>query len=126
MDIDIPRVREFLRDKQTCRKKRLAERLKQAQEDARRIIEHLGRVYSPARIYQWGSLVETRNFSEISDIDIGVEGLSGPEQYFAMLGDAIGMTGFPIDLLELDKLDKETADGIRRRGRVVYERRATG
>lgn len=42
MDIDIPRVREFLRDKQTRRKKRLAERLKQAQEDARRIIEHLG------------------------------------------------------------------------------------
>jgi predicted nucleotidyltransferase len=124
VDIDIPRVREFLRDKQNRRKNRLAQRLEQAQQDARRIIEHLGRAYSPSRIYQWGSLVETRNFSEISDIDIGVEGLTGPEQYFAMLGDVMEMSGFPVDLLELDKLDKATADSIRRRGRVVYERPA--
>ena len=126
VDIDIPRVREFLREKQARRRRRLEERLRQAQEDAGRIIEHLGRTYSPRRIYQWGSLVETRNFSEISDIDIGVEGLSGPEQYFAMLGDALGMTRFSVDLLELDKLNKETADHIRRRGRVVYERPSAG
>jgi len=126
MDIDIPRVREFLREKQARRRRRLEERLRQAQEDAGRIIEHLGRTYSPRRIYQWGSLVETRNFSEISDIDIGVEGLSGPEQYFAMLGDTMVMTRFPVDLLELDKLNKETADHIRRRGRVVYERPSAG
>lgn len=126
MDIDLSRVREFLREKKARRRRRLEERLKQAQEDAGRIIEHFGRRYSPRRIYQWGSLVETRNFSEISDIDIGVEGLSGPEQYFAMLGDAISMTRFPVDLLELDKLGAETADHIRRRGRVVYERPAAG
>ncbi len=79
MDIDIQRVREFLREKQNRRRSRLEERLEQARNDADRIIEHLGRMYSPRRIYQWGSLVESKNFSEISDIDIGVEGLSGPE-----------------------------------------------
>jgi predicted nucleotidyltransferase len=126
VDIDISRVREFLREKQNRRRRRLEERLEQARKDASRIIEHLGRTYAPRRIYQWGSLVEPRNFSEISDIDIGVEGLSGPEQYFAMLGDAMNMTRFPVDLLELDKLSKEMADHIRKRGRVVYERPSAG
>ena len=41
MDIDISRVREFLREKQARRRSRLEERLKQAQEDAGRIIEQL-------------------------------------------------------------------------------------
>ena len=126
MDIDIPRVKAFLREKQSRRRRRLEERLQRAQADAGRIIEYLGRTYSPVRIYQWGSLVDTRHFSEISDIDIGIEGLSGPEQYFAMLGDVMSMTRFPVDLLELDKLDGETAESIRRRGRVVYERPAAG
>jgi len=121
-EIDLVRVRSFLREKDDRRKLRLAECLRRAQEDARRIIEHLGRTYSPPRIYQWGSLLETAHFSEISDIDIGVEGLSGPEQYFAMLGDAMRMTTFPVDLVELEKVDEETAQALRRRSRVVYER----
>lgn len=104
----------------------LAERLKHSQEDARRIIEHIGRTYSPSRIYQWGSLVETRHFSEISDIDIGVEGLSGPKEYFAILGDAMRMSVFPVDLIELDRLESRTADGLRRRGRLVHERPPAG
>ncbi len=115
-----------MREKQDRRRRRLEQRLAEARKDASRIIEHLERTYAPRRIYQWGSLVDPKHFSEISDIDIGVEGLSGPEQYFAMLGDAMRMTRFPIDLLELDKLSKETADQIRRRSRLVYERPSAG
>jgi predicted nucleotidyltransferase len=121
-DIDLAQVRKFLQDKETRRRQQLAERLNHAQEDARRIIDHIARRYAPRRIYQWGSLLETRDFSEISDIDIGVEGLTGPEQYFAMLGDAMRMTIFPVDLVEMEKVDQETAESLRRRGRLVYER----
>jgi hypothetical protein len=53
VDIDLSRVREFLREKKARRRRRLEERLRQAQEDAGRIIEHFGRRYSPRRIYQW-------------------------------------------------------------------------
>jgi len=37
------------------------------------------REYKPLRIYQWGSLLEDRHFSEISDIDIAVEGITDAE-----------------------------------------------
>jgi predicted nucleotidyltransferase len=72
-------------------------------------------------MYQWGSLVETAHFTELSDIDIALEGVRSAEEYFAILGEAMGMTSFPLDIIELEKVDAETAEGIRRRGRIVHE-----
>ena len=124
--VDIEKVREFIASREERRQRAIRRRFERATGDFDRIVSHIIRKYRPTRLYQWGSLLHPERFSEISDIDIGVEGLSGPEQYFAMLGDAMGMTRFPVDLLELDKLNKKTADHIRRRGRVVYERPAAG
>ena len=58
------------------RRKALRRRLQSAQEDAARIISAIAAQYRPLRIYQWGSLVHTERFSEISDIDIAVEATS--------------------------------------------------
>ena len=52
-------------------------------------------MYRPLRVYQWGSLLHPEHFSEISDIDIALEGLSSPEEYFAILGDVMNMSSFP-------------------------------
>lgn len=102
--IDLEQVRTFLRQKEDDRRQRIARRL------------------DPARVYQWGSLVHTERYSEISDIDFALEGSTGPEQYFAALGIAMDETTFRVDIGELEKLDPETADEIITRGRLVYER----
>ena len=95
--------------------------LERAQSDALAIIERIARVHNPPRIYQWGSLVETGHFTELSDIDIALEGLRSTEEYFAIFGEVMGMTAFPLDIIELEKVGAETAEGIRRRGRIVHE-----
>ena len=50
--------------------------LSRAQREARAIIEHI---------------VETGQFSELSDIDIALEGLGSVENYVAILGEAMRM-----------------------------------
>ena len=120
--IDMNAVRAFLNDKEAARTRMLAERLASAQRDFDRIVETVSKRYHPTRIWQWGSLIHTENFSEISDIDIALEGVSGPEEYFSILGDIAGMTDFPVDVIEIEKIDPETAREIRTRGRLVYDR----
>ena len=121
--IDLNEVRAFLARKDERRRFQLDQRHQRACGDFERIVRHVVATYRPRRIYQWGSLIERRHFSEISDIDIAIEGLRSPQEYFAVLGDAIGITGFPVDLIEMEKVPAETADHIRRTGRLVYERR---
>jgi hypothetical protein len=121
LPIDLDKVRTFLdRKRERTRRARTA-LLERAQSDALAIIERIARVHNPPRIYQWGSLVETGHFTELSDIDIALEGLRSTEEYFAILGEVMGMTAFPLDIIELEKVGAETAEGIRRRGRIVHE-----
>ncbi len=120
LPIDLDKVRAFLGEKRERTRRARAALLERAQSDARAIIERIARAHNPPRIYQWGSLVETGRFTELSDIDIALEGLRGAEEYFAILGEVMGMTAFPLDIIELEKVDAETAEGIRRRGRLVH------
>lgn len=120
--VDLEKVREFLSRKRENRSARLKARWEAAQRDFETIVDHIRLRYNPERIYQWGSLLDFSRFSEISDIDIALEGIDGPEEYFAILGDAMKMTGFPLDIVEMKNLDPETAEEIRKKGRLVYER----
>ena len=79
--------------------------------------------YAPKAIYQWGSLLCRREFSEISDIDIGVEGIGSPDKLFALLGDAEALTDFPVHVVELERIEPEFRQLIVSQGRRVYERR---
>jgi len=123
LPIDLDKVRAFLDGKKERKRRARTALLERAQSDARAIIERIAQSHNPQRIYQWGSLVDTGHFSELSDIDIALEGLRSAEEYFAIIGEAMGMTAFPIDIIELEKVDAETAEGIRRRGRIVHERK---
>lgn len=120
---DIEQVRAFLRAKRAAREAKLAAALGQARTDAARIIDRLVREVDPQRVYQWGSLVAGRHFSEISDIDVALEGLAGPEAYFRAIGIAMEETTFPVDIIELEKVDPPTRERIRRNGRLIYERK---
>lgn len=123
LNIDLNKVRAFLRRKEEDRRERLRLRWNKARKDFEKIVHHIISVYSPRRIYQWGSLLDFSKFSEISDIDIALEGLSGADEYFAILGDAMEMTDFPLDIIEIDKLGPSMAELITQNGKVVYERK---
>jgi predicted nucleotidyltransferase len=119
--VDIEQVRVFLEKKEAERRKHLHTQWEEARRDFQRIVNHIIETYHPKKIYQWGSLLDASQFIEISDIDIALEGLLGPEEYFAVLGDAIEMTKFPIDIIELEKIDPADAERIRRKGKLIYE-----
>ena len=121
-DVDPIQVRAFLRAKRERRQAALADRLERARSDADRIRLRIAHELDPTRIYQWGSLLTGEHFSEISDIDFAIEGLSGPADYSRALDIAIEETSFPIDIVQIDKLSPQTRERIIRRGRIVYER----
>ncbi len=122
-DFDIRKAREFVRRK--CAEERAEnDRLfEKAWQDFDRIVGLIIENYDPVRIYQWGSLLTRRHFSGISDIDIAVEGIGSAEQYFRMIGESAELTDFPLDIVEMEKIDPVHAESIRRKGRLVYERK---
>ena len=122
MSVDIQEARAFLRARERRRQEVLDQRFAEAWRDVRRIVERLVAVWAPARIWQWGSLLRRREFCEFSDIDLAVEGIGSAARFFALCGDASGLTRFPLDLLEIEHIEPEFAELIRLKGAVVYDR----
>ncbi|RKX69817.1 MAG: hypothetical protein DRP60_16270 [Spirochaetes bacterium] len=121
--VDMKKVREFLKGKTEKRRLLLDERYERACRDFESIAGRVADELNPVRIYQWGSLLDRRRFSEISDIDIAVEGLNGPEEYFRTVGIAMDISSLPVDVVEMEKIPSDIADRIRKKGRIVYERK---
>jgi len=121
-EFDTAKARRTLDLKWTQEKKRARRLWEEARRDASAIVQMLIRKYDPRRIYQWGSVLDESRFTEMSDLDIGVEGVESAERFFAMCGDAQAMTRFSLDLVEMEKIEPEFADIIRMKGKVVYER----
>ncbi len=122
--VDLDQVRAFLVAREQRRRARIDERYAQATRDVRTSVAQIAAQVNPRRIYQWGSLLDRRRFSEISDLDIAVEGLNGPAEYFQVLGIAMNATSLPIDIVELEKVPADIAERIRKRGVLVHERSA--
>lgn len=99
------------------RSRQLARRLAQAQRDFDRIVHNIAACFRPLRIYQWGSLIEGRHFTERSDIDIALEGITDAAVFFAILAEADRLTRFPVDIVQIEKIHPEYAELIRSRGR---------
>ena len=121
-DFDYGAARQFLRRRDETRRAALRRRLSTARRDFDRIVNLTVEWYHPERIYQWGSLLDQRTFAEWSDIDIAVEGITSAEQFLALYKEASDLTGFELDLVQLEKAYPAYAASIRERGRLVYER----
>lgn len=119
---DIAPYRAFFQEKHAARQKRLDASYARALVDFNHIISFIIEKYDPKRIWQWGSLLQRKHFSEISDIDIAVEGLVSFETYAAMWAEVSAMTSFQVDLVEMERIGEENANHIRTFGRLVYER----
>jgi predicted nucleotidyltransferase len=119
---DMRQARENLRRREARRQAATHALFIQAWEDFTAITGMLVRKYNPRRIYQWGSLTREEHFSEISDIDIAVEGIGSAEKYFALYGEAMEIARLPLHLVEIEKIEPLYAELIRAKGTVVYER----
>ena len=122
MAFDIEAARRNIHERSRRRKLALQALHRRAQTDADRIIHMVIERYRPIRVYQWGSVLREDRFREWSDIDIAVEGLSDPLDGLRAADDASDLTSFPVDLVELDRIDPRHAETIRHEGRMVYER----
>lgn len=115
-------IRAYVRSRRAQRRTELAARLSDARRDCSAIVQAIVRDYAPIRIYQWGSLLDDRHFSEMSDIDIAVEGITDPATLSALRGAMERLTRFVLDIVAIENIHSAYADHIRRRGRIVYER----
>lgn len=122
MAFDAAAAREHLARRAQERARRLNKLQEQARNDADRIIAMLVEKYRPLRIVQWGSLLRPGGVREWSDIDIALEGLADPLAGLRAADDASALTEFPVDIVELDRIDPRHAETILREGKVVYER----
>jgi len=120
--VDPKDTRRFFEERAHKRVEILASRFESAWKDAHAIIRMIEKDYAPLRIWQWGSLLDQKHFSEISDIDIAVEGITDTEAFFELYGKAQTLTSFPLDLIDLTRIEPVHADSIRNHGRLVYER----
>jgi predicted nucleotidyltransferase len=121
-NFNIKKAKENLEKREAQKRSELEKLLVQAQADFERIVEMLITKYRPERIYTWGSLMDPEKFTNMSDIDIALEGLPGPLDGLHAQSDAQEATSFPVDLVELERIHPSHAETIRERGKLVYER----
>ena len=120
MAASIEEVRKFLERKDRKSKKKNNELFINASMDFDKILRHIILNYSEVRVYQWGSLLNRDDFDMNSDIDIAVEGLPSAQAYFKLSRELSRMTSFPLDFIELDKINPIDRDSILKKGKIVY------
>lgn len=93
----------------------------QAEEEANKIINMIINKYQPQRIIQWGSVLNSKYFSEMSDIDIAIVGVDSVK-FLQILADAEAMTCFSLDLIRWESIDPSFQKIILMKGKIIYER----
>ncbi|WP_017293680.1 nucleotidyltransferase family protein [Geminocystis herdmanii] len=116
---DYASARLYLKKKQENLKSKRLALWQQAQQDAEYIIMMIINKYTPKRIIQWGSVLESKHFSEASDIDIAVEGINSIE-FMRLLKEAEDMTNFSLDLIRWENVDGSFQKILLRKGKIVY------
>ena len=120
MTVDPAQTVAFLRRREADRQHKLDERFRTAWEEFHGIVEMIAGEFAPRRIWQWGSLLHRPRFSERSDIDIALEGLGSAERLFQVYARAEELSTFPLDIVELERIEPEYAHLIRTTGRLVH------
>jgi predicted nucleotidyltransferase len=117
---DHSRTIDYLKKREQEKQGALDELFRKAWRDFEKIVEYIIAEHKPLRIWQWGSLLERKYFSENSDLDIAVEGLKSAKEIFQILAWAEDITEFTVDVVELEKVEPEYRDLIKRKGKLIY------
>ena len=120
-DQELHTMRKNLQTRFRKREEQRTVLLNRARDNFEQIVKMIIEKYHPKRIYQWGSLIHGSHFTERSDIDIAIEGITSARQFFAILGEAESLTNFPIDLVQMESVHTLHAESIRKKGKIVYE-----
>jgi predicted nucleotidyltransferase len=120
MAVDITEVRAFLLRKEQEEMEHCRALFEKASADCAKMIAHIIANYPDVTIYQWGSLLKAEEFNALSDIDIALEGVGSAEIFFRLSGELMKMTDFPLDLVELEKINPIHRKSIKENGRLVY------
>jgi len=123
VEINIKKAAANLDKKINARLKTRLQLWRKAKADSDKIRRLIISKYKPARLYQWRSVLNKNLFAEYSDIDFAVEGDFPPEKYFAMFEEADNLTSFPLDLIDMKKVNPVHAQSIIRNGKLVYEQK---
>jgi predicted nucleotidyltransferase len=75
-----------------------------------------------AKIYLFGSQATGTQVAG-SDIDIALEGVASADEYFQIYGEAMKLTDFPLDIIEIERIEPEFREMIVQQGRLVHERK---
>jgi len=119
--LDIKKIKENLHKHEEIKRQSRLKRFDAAATDFCTIVKMIISRYSPKKIVQWGSLLFSEQFDENSDIDIAIEGIPDAAEYFALLGDAMKLTRFSLDIVQLEKIEPEFAELILLKGKIIYE-----
>lgn len=114
-------ARRWLQRKQEEITERRFQLWQQAEEEANKIINMVINKYRPQRIIQWGSVLDSKYFSEISDIDIAIVGVDSVT-FLQILADAEAITRFSLDLIRWENIDPSFQNIILMKGKIIYER----
>ncbi len=118
---DIRKIKNNLLKREESKRKARLKLYREASRDFKAIVDMIIRKYSPDKIVQWGSLLTPDLFDENSDIDIAVSGITEADRFFALLGDAMELTRFHPDIVQLEKIEPEFAELILLKGKIIYE-----
>lgn len=115
-------IRDFVRRRTRERDIARARLLERARADGKAIVRRIVARLDPSRVYLWGSSSRGDCFTELSDIDIVVEGVKEPCQLYEMQAALQQSTAFDLDLVNIENLPPALAEHIRKRGKVMHER----
>ncbi len=119
--IDLSRAAARIREQERERASVRAERYARARADLERALEIIRAFPQVRRVLVWGSIRRPDRFTELSDIDICVEGVSAPEVWSAIERKLLDAVSLPLDLVRWETLMEPHRESICARGEVVYE-----
>lgn len=111
---------QYLQDKQSKIKSKRFSLWKKANSDSLAIIEIIIEKYHPEKIIQWGSILNPKHFSEVSDIDLAIAGVDSIT-FMNLLADAENLTDFSLDLVRWEEVCPPFQKVILMKGKVIYK-----
>jgi predicted nucleotidyltransferase len=115
-----PRLsRQYLRKKQEALQGKRLILWEKAVEESQAIVKMILEKYHPQALIQWGSVLDSKHFSEISDIDLAVAGLESLT-FMKLLADAEALTTFPLDIVQWEAIHPSFQKIILMKGKLLH------
>jgi len=118
---DIEAAKRFQVSRKLKKQQKVEERYKQAKADFEKICNMVIERYKPKKMFQWGSLLNKKHFSEISDIDLAIEGITNAEHFFRLISDAQKLTDLPLDIVQIEYIHPLHRSMIEKNGKLIYQ-----